>query len=312
MNDTPFEHLDLSAARMLDRSTAERFAFIERDRVIETPSLTLIQDRLEELYTHYRILRPPNLALMADSGMGKTHAIEDFYERHRPRRARDGRLRVPVVLLEYPPIADKNWLARAVLKALGYEAGLPRETSRLHELVRERLALAGTRLLIIEEVSRLYHWTASDLREFYGVIVWLSNQSGVPIVLTGIEDLASVIEGDLQLVRRFERLQVTAWTLGQDLTDFVASYLRMMPLARRTRLDLSMLERLMEASDGNTDTLVKALQRAAKAAILDGEERVLLKHVRTIDAFSPPPVVTGRKVQRGRSRKRAPLKVSKG
>lgn len=310
MSDIEPEHLDRTAARMLKRSTADRFAFIERDRVIETPNLVLIQDRLEELFAHHRILRPPNLALIAASGAGKSHAVEDFFERHKPRRTADGRLRVPVLLVEYPPVADKNWLVTAMLKALGYQSGLPRESSRLHELLRERISLAETRLIIVEEASRLYLWGAAYLREFYGVIVWLSNQTGVPIVLTGTEDLASVIEGDLQLVRRFERLELRPWALDQDFTDFVATYLRMMPLGQATRLDLSMLERLIEASDGITDTLVEILQRAVKAAILDGSERVLLQHVKTIDVFRPPPVVKGRKVQRGQARKRGLIKTA--
>ncbi len=296
----PFEHLDPTAARMIGRPVATRFSFIERDRVLQTRPLVDIHDRLAELYAHPQISRPPNLAIIAASGTGKSHAVKDFLSRHPPRRTADGRLRVPILYIEYPPFAGQNWLATGMLAALGYEAGLPRDTSRLHELIIERLQLAGTRLIIIEEVSRLYKFASAHLLDFYGFIVWLSNQSQVPIVLTGIEELGPVIEGDLQLVRRFERLEIPAWKLGQDFTDFVHSYLRMMPLANPTQLDRSMLERLMEASQGNTDTLVKALQRAAKAAILDKEEQLLLKHVKNIDAFSPPPVVRGRKIQRRR------------
>ena len=266
--------------------------------------LLQIHDRLAELYAHPQISRPPNLAIIAASGAGKSHAVKlDFVARYPPRRMADGRLRVRVLYVEYPPYAGPNWLATAMLGALGYEAGLPRETSRLHELIIERLLIAGTRLIIIEEVSRLYKFASADMLDFYGFIVWLSNQSQVPIVLTGIEELGPVIEGDLQLVRRFERLEILPWKLGQDFTDFVHSYLRMMPLAKPTVIDRSMLERLMEASQGNTDTLVKALQRAAKAAIVDKEERLLLKHVKNIDAFSPPPVARGRKVQRRRRHK---------
>ena len=300
---TPIDHLHPTAARMVGRSISARFSFIERDRVLETPALLKIQDRLAELYAHPQISRPPNLAIIAASGAGKSHAVKDFLPRHPRRRTADGRLRVPILFVEYPPFAGQNWLATGILAALGYEAGLPRETSRLHELIVERLVLAGTRLVIIEEVSRLYKFSAADMLDFYGFIVWLSNQSQVPIVLTGIEELGPVIEGDLQLVRRFERLEIPPWTLGQDFTDFVHSYLRMMPLAKPTVIDRSMLERLMEASKGNTDTLVKALQRAAKAAIMDKQERLLPKHVKNIDAFTPPPVAPGRKVQRRRRHK---------
>ncbi|MES3028109.1 MAG: TniB family NTP-binding protein [Pseudomonadota bacterium] len=301
--NTPYEHLHPTAARMVGRSISARFSFIERDRVLETPPLLQTHDRLAEMYAHPQISRPPNLAIIAASGAGKSHAVKDFLRQHPRRRTADGRLRLPILFVEYPPFAGQNWLATAMLAALGYEAGLPRETSRLHELIIERLILAGTRLIIIEEVSRLYKFASAHLLDFYGFIVWLSNQSQVPIVLTGIEELSPVIEGDLQLVRRFERLEILPWKLGQDFTDFVHTYLSMMPLAEPSQIDRSMLERLMEASQGNTDTLVKALQRAAKAAILDKQERLLLKHVKNIDAFSPPPVAAGRRVQRRRRHK---------
>jgi hypothetical protein len=59
----------------------------------------------------------------------------------------------------------------------------------------------------------------------------------------------------------------------------------------------------MEASQGNTATLVKVLQRAAKAAIIDRTEQVLLTHIKDIGVFSPPPVARGRKIQRRRKRR---------
>lgn len=243
-------HLADAAAKLVDAPVAKRFAFIERDRVIETPQLLQIQHRMEELRTHHRILRPPNIAVIAASGTGKTHAITDYCDRHRPRRGRNGRLRVPIVLLEYPPLASSPWLARAVLEKLGYRAALPRDTERLLSELRDRLLEAGTDLIVIEEASRLFLHPAAHQREFYGVIVWLSNQTRIPIVLSGIEDLNTVIEGDLQLVRRFERLELAPWQLDKEFLAFVWAYLRTMPLANPTTVDRSLQERLLEGSEG--------------------------------------------------------------
>lgn len=296
-------HLDEAAARMVDAPTAKRFAYIERDRVIETPDLLRIQGRMEGLRTHHRILRPPNLAVIAASGAGKTHAIRDYCDRHRPRRRRDGRLRVPVVLLEYPPLASSRWLARAILEQLGYRTALPHEAERLFGELRDRLQEAGTDLIVVEEASRLYLHPSVHVREFYGLVVWLSNQTGIPIVLSGIEDLHSVIEGDLQLVRRFERLELPPWRLGKNFLAFIRAYLRTIPLVKPTTIDRSLQERLLEGSDGNTQTVVKMLQRAAKAAILDGSEQILLKRVEIIDTFSVPPALRERSTRRRRARK---------
>jgi hypothetical protein len=305
-------HLDDVAAKMVEAPTSKRFAYIARDRVIETPDLLHIQHCMEELRTHPRIMRPPNLAVIAASGAGKTHAIKDYCDRYKPRRRRNGRLGVPVVLLEYPPGPSSRWLARAILEKLGYRTALPSDSERLFSELRDRLQEAGTRLVVVEEASRLFLFPNAHVREFYGLVVWLSNQTRIPIVLSGIEDLNSVIQGDLQLVRRFERLELAPWRLDKAFLAFLRAYLRTLPLAKPTTIDRSLQERLLEGSEGNTQTIVLMLQRAAKAAIIDGSEQILLKHVEIVDAFLIPPTPKELSKPRRRPRKgrRLPRKAA--
>ena len=76
-----FPHLIPEAARLVVAAAAVRFSFIERDKVIETPMFDAVQARLQELYAHHRVIRPPNIAIVGPSGIGKTHAIDDFMSR---------------------------------------------------------------------------------------------------------------------------------------------------------------------------------------------------------------------------------------
>lgn len=293
------------AARLLNASTAARFSFIERDKVIETPVFNLIQARLGEMETHHRVIRPPNLAVVGVSGIGKTHAITDFADHRKPRRSADGRLKVPVLHVQYPPLAESRWLAQTLVKGLGYQLALPRGDMAIFELLLDLLEDADTRLIIIEELNQLHDWPRADVRDFYGITRWLSNQSRIPMVLSGTDEVLDLIDGDVQLTRRFERLQLPLWKLDEDFAGFVSGYVQTIPLRNETLIDRSFIERVYEMGEGITDTTVKILQRAAKRAILDGAELIEHRHISS-DATLPPPAAGRRRVARRPKRRRAP------
>lgn len=290
------------AARLLDASNTTRFSFIERDKVIETPVFNMIQARLGELVAHHRVIRPPNLATVGVSGIGKTHAITDFVEHHKPRRSADGRLKVPVLHAQYPPLSDSRWLARTLVKKLGYQLALPRGDMAIFELLIDLLEDADTRLIVIEELNQLTDWSRTHVREFYGVARWLSNESQIPLVLSGTNEVLDLIDGDVQLIRRFERLQLPLWKLDETFAGFVSAYIQTLPLRQETPIDRSFIEQVYEAGQGITDTTVKVLQRAAKRAILDGTELIRPSHIAS-DATLPPPTAGRRVIMRRRRRR---------
>lgn len=294
-------HLTPGAAAVAHSSNAGRFAFIERDKIIETPTLTQVQGRLQELYSHHQIQRPPNLAIVGPSGIGKSHAIEDFVAKKPRRRSPStGELQVPVLHVEYPPLPSAGWYAKTLAMGLGYAVAMPRQNADRFELILERLVIARTRLIVVEEVNQLHLWGGAYVAEFYGLTRWLSNQSKVPMVLSGTEEVLELIDGDIQLVRRFERLELKPWDCDGDFAGFVKAYIANLPLRKPTDLDRSLIERIYESGLGITDTTVKVLQRAAKRAILSGDEQLKLELVLP-DATTSPPIAEGRKtVRRGR------------
>jgi hypothetical protein len=184
-------------------------------------------------------------------------------------------------------------------RALGYAVALPHRYADMFDLIIERLELAEVRLIIIEEVNQLDGWPNVHFKEFYGLTRWISNRSQIPQALAGTEELLDIIDGDIQLVRRFERLELKPFPLDETFAGFVAAYIRTMPLKRPTEIGRSLIERVHEVGEGITDTTVKVLQRAAKRAILSGDERILLKHIEA-DSTLPPPVVARRAGRRGR------------
>lgn len=301
-----FPHLIAEAQRMVMASEAARFAFIERDKVIETPTFQLVQRRLEELYAHSQIQRPPNLLITGPSGIGKTHSIEAFTDRRPPRRHKDsGELRVPVLKLEYPPEPSKRWFAKAIAEGLGYSVPLPRDSSDIFSLLLRRLDQAHTRIMLCEEIGNLEGWGRQHTLYFYGLTRWLSNQTKIPIVYTGTENAADLIDGDIQLKRRFERLELQPWKPDSNFAGFIKAYVRTLPLRHETIVDISLIERVHEAGEGITDTVVKILNRAAKRAIQTGVERLTAADI-LHDSGLPPPATVGRPIVRRRKRRKIP------
>jgi hypothetical protein len=292
------------AERLLSASNAARFSFIERDKVIETPSFIQIQARLAELEAHHRVIRPPNLAIVGVSGIGKTHAITDFVDHRRPRRAADGRLKIRILHAQYPPIPESRWFAKMLLRKLGHPMGLPHGEMAIFELLVDMLEQAETRSIIIEELNQLYEWPRAQVREFYGVARWLSNESQIPLVLSGTDEVLDLIDGDVQLTRRFERLQLLPWALDEAFSGFIRSYIQTIPLRNETQIDRSFIEKVHQAGQGITDTTVKILQRAAKYAILDGSEAIEHRHI-VGDASLPPPSAGRRSIASRGKRRRA-------
>lgn len=298
-----YDHLVPDAARMADASDAARFRFIERDKLVPTPSFSAATQHFEELFGHQRTIRPPNLAFVGPSGIGKSLTIDQFVARHRPRRHRtSGEWKVPVLHVEHPPLPGPGWYARTIAQGLGYTVALPRNHADMFEVILERIERAEVRLIITEEVNQIYGWPRAHIQEFYGVTRWLSNKSRVPQVVSGTDEVLEILDGDIQLVRRFERLQLSPFALDETFAGFLKAYLQTLPLRRPTALDRGLIERVYEAGEGITDTTVKVLQRAAKRAIMSKAEVIKLEDIQAADVGRRPDERRRRKPRRRTSR----------
>lgn len=293
-----YQHLAPQAARLLTSSIQAQFSFIDRDKVIETGRFKFATMRGEELYAHPLIGRPPNLLMYGPSGIGKSHICDAIVARHPVRRNRaTGDLIIPILRMEFPPDPNRRWFAKELALGLGYHVALPRDPSDVFALLLRRLYEARTRLIICEEIGNLPGFPRQQVQEFYGMTRWISNQSKIPIIYTGIDAALGLIEGDVQIARRFERLELRPWEADTEFGGFIKAYLRFMPLQKPTVCDEALIVRVHQASGGITDSVVKILNRAAKRAIQDGTQCITPDGVLQ-DADLPPPTVTGRAVVR--------------
>lgn len=146
---------------------------------------------------------PRLLAIIGDSGAGKSKVLSAFQSRHRPQRSADG-LYVPVILIRAPPRPTAKNIAELLLHQLGdpfFANGSESvKTIRLKKLLRA----CGTRLIIIDEFNHLVDRSGRRVWEHVAdYIKVLAEEANVGVVVAGLPRCTQVIECNPQLKRRF-------------------------------------------------------------------------------------------------------------
>lgn len=144
------------------------------------------------------------LAIIGDSGAGKSRLIEHFSHRFSPTREASG-LKMPVVLAKTPAKPTTKGLVEHLLLKLGdpaYDKGTEQtKTARLLILLKG----AETRLLLLDEFQHFVDQGSHKVQ--HHVADWLKNvvdESGIGLVVAGLPSCVQVMETNTQLKRRFQ------------------------------------------------------------------------------------------------------------
>lgn len=145
---------------------------------------------------------PTIVRVPGPSGVGKSSLIARLL-RDYPESRVDGRRHVPVLIVTVPQSASAKTLPGCVLKALGIRVKSSMTVSDRADLLGSQLKLAGTRVVIFDEISHLVEEgsrvpprAASDwLKE-------LSDTHDMTLLLLGIPRLERLIAANEQLHRR--------------------------------------------------------------------------------------------------------------
>lgn len=136
------------------------------------------------------------------SGVGKSSLIAAL-SRAYPKTRVNGRLLAPVLVVEVPQSASPKQLPISVLQALGLQVTGRMTVASMFDLMKDQLKLAGTRVVIFDEISHLVDEgsrvpprAASD---------WLKtvvDQAKVSLIVFGIPRLERLFSANEQLRRR--------------------------------------------------------------------------------------------------------------
>lgn len=165
------------------------------------------------------------LAIVGESGTGKTSVLRSFQSNHMPARSRDG-MEIPILYASVPPMPTVKSLAGVMLAALNVpdcERGTENEKSRrLRILMKE----TGTRMVMIDEFQHFYDRGKRQI--MLHVADWLKvliDETRSTLVVAGLPSCRLVINENEQLARRFLssiQLPRFAWTDPRQRGEFVA------------------------------------------------------------------------------------------
>lgn len=136
------------------------------------------------------------------SGVGKSSLIATLARAY-PQTRVNGRLVAPVLVVEVPQFASAKQLPISVLQALGLQVTGAMTVGSMFELMKKQLALAGTRVVIFDEISHLVdEGSRVPPRAASDWLKTLVDKANVSLIVFGIPRLERLFSANEQLRRR--------------------------------------------------------------------------------------------------------------
>ena len=224
---------------------------------------------------------PPCLAIVGESGMGKTTIMNKFASLH-PRKIHKEGEEIPVLLASVPSKPTVKALVEALLYELGdplYMRGSAEEkTTRLIHLTKS----CRVRLILLDEFQ---HFVDSANRNVaHEVADWLKrtiDKARVAVVVFGLERCTEVFKANKQLRGRFSArvlLKPYDWNDRDSRTAyraFLKAVEKQLPVPVSPRLSsLDLAYRFHYASAGHIRPTMKVIRGAVQEAVETGQKQL--------------------------------------
>lgn len=145
---------------------------------------------------------PKIVRVPGPSGVGKSSLIATL-SRDYPESRIDGRRHVPVLVVDVPQSATAKLLPKSVLRALGIQVPGSMTAGAMFDLMVMQLRLAGTRVVIFDEISHLVdEGSRVPPRAASDWLKTLADTLNMTLILFGIPRLERLFSANEQLRRR--------------------------------------------------------------------------------------------------------------
>ncbi|TMA60323.1 MAG: AAA family ATPase [Deltaproteobacteria bacterium] len=273
---TEVDHLSKAAQAALLLPDDQRIERISGARWIGYTRAQDILTKLDDLLAYPHQPRMPNLLLYGATGNGKTMIINRFIRRH-PTSDNPGgdAVVVPVLAVQAPPLPSESRLYDAILEALFAPYKARENVSKKQFQVLRLLRAVNTRMLVIDEIHHILVGPTNQQRIVMNAVKYLSNDLQIPLVGVGTLEAVRAIQADPQLASRFHRAELALWRMGREYRKLLASFERMLPLKRPSKLAREpVATKLLAMTEGTIGELSTLLKTAAIYAVRTGVERI--------------------------------------
>ncbi|MGH8110148.1 MAG: TniB family NTP-binding protein [Arenimonas sp.] len=274
MTAQKFPHLLPATMKAMLLPKEERIEHCQSDHWIGYTRGTNVLRQLNELMSHPRTKRMPNVLVVGRSGNGKTSVLEEFSNRYPIQSDMQGRAIVPILLIEMPDTPTESEFWSTILWSLNI-------SHREHDPPRIKKRQARTlmlqfkiRVLVIDEFNNLTR-AGKEAGAILAAIKGLSNILKISIVAAGTSEAVNALNSEPQMKSRFEPAVLDRWTLNVEYLRFLASYEKVMPLAEPSDIAGRELGTRIFVMAGDTvGGMVKVLKKASAIAIRTGAEKI--------------------------------------
>lgn len=221
MTDPGYAHLPQDVRPVAALGIEERVAHIRAERWVQHAQADRVLGYLHEAASQPLRERMENILLVGESGMGKTMLIRKFERQQTPGYDDlSGTQRRPVVVMLMPHQPTEAQFFDQLLRALNApSAGHFGGISHLREPILRLLRQLGTRVVVIDELNSVLAGTPRQQRVFLQLLRFLSNELRLAFVGVGVPEARHALFSDVQLRSRFTDVELTPWSMGEDLRD---------------------------------------------------------------------------------------------
>lgn len=289
MSNIEYSHLNEDARRFISKDIKERVTYIRSARWIGYPRAKDILDKMDDLLTYPQKSRMPCLLVVGDSNSGKTVTAQRFVDMNPAYEREDGNgVVIPALYINSPPQPSEGRLYSNILTALFAPFRASYSADKKYNQVITIMKSCNVKMLIIDEIHSLLAGSLDKQRAFLTVIRNLSNELKIPLVCLGTKDALRAIKSDPQLDNRFTPVLLQRWEMGTDFRRLLASFERMLPLAKESNLkNKSLANRIHFISEGLLGEVSTILTEAAVWAVKNGLEHINMDVLDYIDYQSP-------------------------
>lgn len=161
--------------------------------------LTALEQRINDAIAGFA---PKIVRIPGPSGVGKSSLVASLVRKY-PERRLNGRRSVPVLVVRVPQSATAKLLPKSVLGALGIKVAARTTAGVMFDLMLTQLRLAGTRVIIFDEISHLVdEGSRVPPRAASDWLKALTDTLDMTLILFGIPRLERLFSANEQLRRR--------------------------------------------------------------------------------------------------------------
>ena len=252
-----YEHLADDVLEVMSLSDSDRINILFSDRWIGYKKAVTILDTLTDLLNRPRKLRPECLLIVGDSNMGKTTIIHEFTKQHYTKTVNDIDMELlsvkkPVLTILAPAKANVKEFYINILNHFFVPFRPTDPEAKLRNQAVHLMRKYETKMLIIDEIHNCLTGSTKLLSEVMNTLKNLSNDLSLNIVGVGTREAVTILHTDAQYASRFDVVMLPKWELNQDFLSLLLSYVRLLPLKKRSDLASQRLATLIfEISGGN-------------------------------------------------------------